>query len=389
MERVSAFIARGQMRRKIALTILLLTAAASTRADRLDDYVNGLMKMQQVPGAVVIVLRDGSVLEQRAYGLANIEFNVPMTVEKVFAMSAITGLFTSTAVFGLVQDGKLRLNDRISTLVSGLPHTWRDITILECLNHTSGLPNLYDGQQTTLPIAFNPAEAIQKLAAKPLLSKPGEKMSYSQTDFLLLRLVIEKASGVPFDEFMTEHLFRPLGLSSAQFADARDIVSGKATLYSRFTPDASRLEFARRSGFGGLSDHQMWTVPYFCPESARAGAGLVMSALDLAKFDSALSAKKVLSRDSLGMMWTPTKLSNGAVGDYTAGWRQWGQDAHVPEMIVGQYGGTGVEYVRLIGGQYSVIVLTNCPDADVHAFTMGILNLYTYTAPILIAQPER
>ncbi len=379
------------MRRKIALTILLLTTAVSTRADRLDEYVNRLMNEQQVPGAVVIVLRDGSVLEQRAYGLANIEFNVPMTVDKVFTMSGITGVFTSTAVFGLVQDGKLRLNDSISTLVSGLPDNWRNITILECLNHTSGLPNLYDGPFSSLPIAFNPAEAIQKLALKPLLSKPGEKVSYSLTDFLLLRLVIEKVSGVPFDEFMTERLFRPLGLSSAQFADARDIVSGKATLYSGFTPDASRLDFARRGGFGVRSDHQMWTVPFFCPESVSAGAGLVMSAQDLAKFDAALSAKKVLSGDSLGMMWAPTKVSNGAAGDYTAGWRQWGQEAPIPETIVGHNGGSGVEYLRLIGGQYSVIVLTNRGDSNVHAFTMGILNLYTAptVAPTLIAQPER
>ena len=369
----------GGVQRKIALTVLLLTTTVSTPADRLDDYVGRLMKEQQVPGAVVVVLQNGAIVEQRAYGLANIEFNVPMKVENVFTIGSITKLFTTTAIFKLVQDGKIRLDDSVTTLVPGLPELWKEITILHCLSHTSGLPDLYEGTHT-LPIAFNPAEAIQKLAVKPLAFKPGEKTRYNATEFLVLRMVIEKVSGKRFEEFMADRVFQPLGLKTAQFADARDIIPGKATLYSRFIPDASRLEFEERNGIDELSDHQKWIVPILYPESVRAGAGLVMSALDLAKFDAALSAKTLLSAHTLEMMWAPVKLSNGKLGDFTAGWQRWG---HQVPTIVGHAGWSGVEYVRMIDGPYSVIVFTNCPETFIHAFTMGVLNLYA--GPTLVA----
>lgn len=86
------------MKRQIALAILYVTAAVSTRADRLDDVVKGQMKQQQIPGVVVVVLEKGAIVKQRAYGLANIEFDVPMKLEDVFPIASITKLFTATAV---------------------------------------------------------------------------------------------------------------------------------------------------------------------------------------------------------------------------------------------------------------------------------------------------
>src|SRR5262249_24072669 len=192
------------------------------------------------------------------------------------------------------------------------------------------------------------------------------------------RLVIEKISGKPFEEFMKERVFQPLGLKTAQFADAKDIVPRKVTLYSRFIPDASRFEFLERNGDGVLSEHQFWIVPSLYPESVKAGGGLVISALDLAKVDAALSAQTLLSTHTLETMWEPVKLSNGQVGDYTAGWRRWARQAQV---MVGHAGGSGVEYLRMLDGQYSVIVLTDCPGTNVQAFTMGILELYAGATP--------
>ena len=150
------------MKQIIAWTVLLLASPLSASGDGLDDYVGGQMQAQQVPGVVVVVLKDGAIVAQRAYGLANIKFNVPMKVEDVFTIASITKLFTTTAILELVQDGRLRLDDRITTVLPGLPEQWNDITVLHCLSHTSGLPDLYEGIHN-LPIAFTPAEAIQKV----------------------------------------------------------------------------------------------------------------------------------------------------------------------------------------------------------------------------------
>jgi len=371
------------MRWKTILIILLLITTTPAHADRVDDLVSGLMKEQQIPGAVVVTLQNGTIIEQRAYGLANIEFSVPMKADDVFSIASITKLFTATAIFELVQDGKVRLDDKTTAIVPGLPELWKDVTILNWLSHTSGLPDLYDGAHI-LPIAFTPVEAIQKLAEKPLEFKPGEKTRYNQTGFLLLRLVIEKVSRKPFEEFMTDRVFQPLGMKTARFADVRDVIPAKVPMYSRLGPDASRLEFGKQNEGRASPDDQKWIAPFYYPESVRAGAGLVMSALDLAKFDAALTANTLLNAHTLEMMWAPMQLSNGKLGGYTAGWQHWGH--HVPR-IVGHAGGSGVEYLRMKDGHYSVIVFTNCPEAVVHLLTTAIFRLYMKEA--LIAGLDR
>ena len=229
-----------------------MVAALCARADSVDDFVMAQMRTQQVPGVVLVVVKDGEIVTQRAYGVANIEFNVPMKVEDVFTISSVTKLFTTTLVFELVQEGKLRLDDKVTALLPGLPEAWKDITILHCLSHTSGLPDLYEGI-SNLPIAHTPAEAVKKVALKPLVFKPAEKSRYNQTEFLLLRMTIERVSGRPFEALMAERIFTPLGMKTAQFADTKDIIPNKATLYSRCIPDASRFEFMERNGDGVLS----------------------------------------------------------------------------------------------------------------------------------------
>jgi D-alanyl-D-alanine carboxypeptidase len=361
------------LRRKIPMAlIVLMVVALCARADSVDDFVMAQMRAQQIPGLVLVVVKDGEIVTQRAYGLANIEFNVPMKIEDVFTISSITKLFTTTAVFEFVQEGKLRLDDKVTTLLPGLPETWNDITILHCLSHTSGLPDLYEGI-SNLPIAYTPAEAVKKMAPKPLAFRPGEKSRYNQTEFLLLRMVIERVSGKSFEALMAERIFTPLGMRTAQFADTKDIIPNKATLYSRYIPDASRFEFVNQNGDGVLSGHQMWIVPSLYPESVRAGAGLVMSALDLAKFDAALSAKTLLNARTIEKMWEPVKLLDGRTADYAAGWRRWVQNGNV---IVGHTGGSGVEYDRIADGHYSVILLTDCPGTNTHSFALGVLRLY-------------
>ena len=139
------YLRRGQTGRwskpvKLGLALLgeVLMLASSTHGDGLNGYVAAEMRKQQIPGAVIVVLKDGRVVTQRAYGTANIEFGVPMKVENVFSISSITKLFTTVAVFELIQDGKL--DDGIGTVVPGLPESWKEITALHCLRHTSGLP---------------------------------------------------------------------------------------------------------------------------------------------------------------------------------------------------------------------------------------------------------
>ena len=164
-------------------------------------------------------------------------------------------------------------------------------------------------------------DALQKLSVKPLAFKPGEKTRYNGTEYLLLRMVLGKLSGKTFGDFLEERIFQPLGMKTAQFADARDIIPRKVPLYSRWSPDASRREFEVRNATDVVSKpkHQKWIVPLLYPEPVRAGAGLVMNAIDLAKFDAALTAKTLLNAHTLEQMWAPIRLTDGKVGEFIGG----------------------------------------------------------------------
>lgn len=186
-------------------------------------------------------------------------------------------------------------------------------------------------------------------------------------------MAIERISGKPFEVFMAERIFNPLRMKTAEFADAKDIIPHKATLYSRYMPDPSRFELVNRNGDGVLSDHQMWIVPSLYPESVRAGAGLVINAPDLAKLGIALSRKTLLNAHTIEEMWAPVMLLDGRTGDYAAGWRRW---VHNGKVILGHAGGSGVEYDRMVDGHYSVILLTDCPGTNTHSFALGVLRLY-------------
>ena len=208
----------------------------------------------------------------------------------------------------------------------------------------------------------------------PLGYKPGEKSVYNQTEFLLLKMIIERTSAMQFQEFLRRRIFEPLGMKTAQFGDARDIVPNRISLYTNSVPAADRFHSLLNGNQMVFANEKLWDDPQLLyREHEFGGVGLNMSATDLAKFDVALSGGRLLDQNTLKQMWAPRRLNSGELGDYTAGWQTAYLNGH---RIVYHIGASLVEYVHMPDDRVSVILLTNKHGTNTHDEMLGVLRLY-------------
>jgi CubicO group peptidase (beta-lactamase class C family) len=358
----------------------VLLTAPPVLADSVDGYIREQMNAHNIPGVVLLVLRDGEVIKQQSYGLANIELSVPISKDSVFPLASVTKVFTATAVYLLVQEGKLHLGDKVTQLLPGLPKGWTKITVLNCLSHTSGIEDIFPGSPVAAPpgwlVADSPEAALKKLGALPLLSEAGVKSAYNQTEFLLLKMVIEKSSGMSLEEFLSRRIFAPLGMTSARFGDSLDIVPNRVGLYMNFAPQADRFHVERLPNGNGLPspDGKLWNdINFLYPEYQHGGVGLNMSAGDLAIFDRALSHDRVLNRQTLELMWTPFRLNDGRNSEFTGGWETVVLNNH---RMVFHIGAGMVEYAHLLKPELTVILFTNNQGFDPYRMTLDVMQFF-------------
>ncbi len=358
--------------RVAALTALVLATARCAAADSVDDFVRQQMKERHIPGAVLIELKDGKIVKEQAYGVGNAELNVPMRTDNVFLVASITKVFVTTGVFLLIQDGKLHLDDKITQIVPGLPPSWNDITVLNCLSHTSGIPEIVRYRPGGFQwLAGTQEEALKLLSSLPVEHKPGEKSGYNGTEFLIVKMIVEKVSGMRLQDFLEKRIFGPLHLESARYGDTLDIIPNRVSFYTAYTPSVDRSVAFDRWDELVISDSKIWNyrVPY--PEWLYGAAGLNISALDLAKFDAALTQGRLLNKSLLEQMWTPYRLTDEELGRCTAGWmtRMW--NGH---KLVFHLGGDLVIYAHLPDEGISVIWLTNLDPSNPYDVMSGILQ---------------
>jgi len=360
--------------------LIFLLTAPRLLADSVDDYIREQMNARHIPGLVLMVLRDGKAIKQQSYGLANIELGVPTSKDSVFPLASVTKVFTATAVYLLVQEGKIRLADKVTQLLPGLPYAWNEITVLNCLSHTSGIPDIFPGSPAAAPAdwiaAGGPEEALKKAGALPLLSKTGEKSSYNQTEFLLLKMIVEKVSRLSLEGFLSKRIFTPLGMTSARFGDALDITPNRVGLYMNFIPQADRFHVERLPNGNGLPspDGKLWNnINFLYPEYQHGGVGLNMSAADLATFDVALFHDRVLNRRTLELMWTPFRLNNGRDAEFAGGWDTAVLNSH---RMVFHIGAGMVEYAHLLDPDLTVILFTNNQGFNPYRMTIDVMRLF-------------
>jgi len=212
------------------------SSSSETVADQLQSYCDGQYDSSIAGGYAISVIEDDEVVFRKAYGMANNEYDLPLTTQSVFDFASIAKTFTGWAVARLIIDGTISLEDDIHTYVTELPDFGHKITIAHLLYHTSGLPDWYE----LIGLAGKPytdvysKEMLLELifSQKELLFAPGERFEYSNSGYLLLAEMVERVSGQNFADWCEENIFAPLEMKNTRFLkNHAEIINGRAMAY--------------------------------------------------------------------------------------------------------------------------------------------------------------
>ena len=272
--------------------------AACEAAYRAIDRSAAATMAQGSPGMIVAVARPGAPSFVRAYGSADLEQGTPMRRGSVFRMASLTKQFTAAAVLALAEEGRLGLDDRLSRHLPELPQIG-DITLRQLLVQTSGIPDYAEDPEVAKWNAGGRSRAemlewIGRLARTPQFA-PGTRWQYSNSNYVLLGEVIQRASGSSLPDYFARRLFAPAGLRDTAFDVAADIVPARVRGYAK-----------SRGAAAGFVNAQ--SISYTIPGAA---GGLRTTADDLLRWSDALFAGKVISRDSLRTMTMAGRLADG------------------------------------------------------------------------------
>lgn len=255
------------------------------------------------PGAAAIVKKDGRVVYRGARGLADVELSVPLSADHVFEIGSITKQFTAAAILLLEEEGKLAVSDPITKFLPDYPTGGKTITIEHLLNHTSGIRSYTDipGWMVTKVREDLTVEAlIDGFKNEPMDFAPGERWSYNNSGYVLLGAILEKVAGSTYEDFVEKRFFGPLGMKDSRYGRNEEIVPRRARGYD---PAPGGIANAR---------YLSMTQPY-------AAGALLSTVDDLAIWNEALEAGKVVSKASLARMETPGSLASGEKLEYGFG----------------------------------------------------------------------
>lgn len=274
---------------RFALLVLLAGSGLGQDAARMDQIVQSFVTDHSFMGSALVAKGD-HVLFDKAYGSADLEWNVPNTTDAKFRLGSVTKQFTATAILLLEERGKLSVKDPVSKYMSDAPASWAKVTIFHLLTHTSGIPSFtgFPDYRKIEPFATTPAALVASFRDKPLDFEPGTQWKYDNSGYVLLTYLIEKISGESYENFIRENIFKPVGMTNSGYDSNSAIILHRASGYSR--------------GPHGLENagYINMTVPQ--------GAGALYSTTgDLLKWERALFGGKVLKPSSLDKMTTPFK----------------------------------------------------------------------------------
>jgi CubicO group peptidase (beta-lactamase class C family) len=229
----------GGIRRSISLLLFLACSVASANGDEIDAYIEAQIRQLHIPGLSLAIIHDGQVVKERGYGWANLELKAPASENTVYEIGSNTKQFTAAAVMMLAEEGKINLSDSVRKYFPDAPESWSGISVRHLLTHTSGIqnhvavPGWLGAFKTDILGGTTPKrdELLRMFFKLPLEFRPGETWAYDNTGYYLLGIIIEKASGKSYWQFLDERVFKPLGMSATRSTDPEPIVPNRAAGY--------------------------------------------------------------------------------------------------------------------------------------------------------------
>jgi CubicO group peptidase (beta-lactamase class C family) len=310
-------------------------------AAKVSAAVQGVIAQTQVPSASIGIVENGRIVYLRAFGMARLHPPHPATPSMHYAIGSISKQFTAAAVMLLQQEGKLSIDDPVSKWFPELTRS-SEVTLRNLMSHTSGYED-YAPQDYTIPEwtkASSAAKIVHEWATKPLDFDPGTQYQYSNTNYNIVGLIVEKASGEPFWKFLKARVLDPVGLPGAIDLDTQ----------RKFLEPTGYFRHALGPLRPALMEAPGW---YF------ADGEIAMPAADLLKWDISVMNQSLLAPASYAEMEAPTRLKTGKTSNYGLGFSLGSLNGHRVVSHSGEVGGFVAANYVLPDDKIAVVVLTN------------------------------
>ncbi|MGB4845128.1 MAG: serine hydrolase [Ferruginibacter sp.] len=374
------------------LTFFLLQSVnINAQSISTDSLVNSFIREQQtkynIPGIAVAVISKGQIIKATGYGYINLDNKIPATPTSIFAIASMDKQITATAIMMLYEQGKLKLENTLDMYFDSIPDFWKTIAVKNLLSHTSGLPDevseKYNGR---LLISYSTGMLLQYIKKQTPEFKPGEGWVYSDANFFLLQLIVEKVSGMTYGEFLNTKMLGPLGMMHTATISPFKVVHERATPYWKSEDESVIVNTYRYVDFGPLYND------------------IGTSVTDFAKWDNAITYHKLLKQSTYDLMWTPFILNDGrqvsnladnyttsaADASYGYGWVLHQFRGH---RRIYHSGYTGTSVFRLPDDSLTVIYFSNLTDEvtdyDADITAMKIADYYLANRSFHLLQPKK
>ncbi|PHZ86390.1 serine hydrolase domain-containing protein [Paremcibacter congregatus] len=358
----------------MAGTALLIASCAQSPSKNINTEFNSVTIdkvfkdiKDDTPGCILGVIKDGALVFQKGYGLANLEHSIPITTDTVFRIASTSKQFTAMSTIILAEEGQISLDDNIRKYVPEMPDYGKIITIRNLINHTSGIRDfltLFFLKGFKDQDYYTEVEFLEMLARqKELDFTPGEKMSYSNSGYILQSIIIQRVTGKTLAEYAKEKIFDPLKMKNTHFHnDIKHLVKNRAYGY---WPD-------KKGGYnvGGT------------PQELIGDGGVFTTIADLALYDLDFYEGKVWRPAVKEQMITPGVLNDGSPAAFFpdifyAGGLIIGKQRGLPYVRhAGQFAGFITDFIRFPEQKLSVTALCNGGDLDAVGFTGKVSDIF-------------
>jgi CubicO group peptidase (beta-lactamase class C family) len=343
-----------------ALTGPVVAQERSSEQQKMSAAIERYVSKDQFTGAV-LVSRGPTVVLSKGYGSANREWQTPNAPDTRFRIASLTKQFTAAGILLLEEQGKLRIDDPIRRYVPDAPAAWNSVTVFHLLTHTSGIPDLTSfpefGELVTRQTT--PEKLVTSFRNKSLDFSPGTDFKYSNSGYILLGYILEKASAQSYADFMKENIFIPLGMKNSGYDSNSEVIARRAQGYVQ-----------RPTGVA-IADYLDMTVPF-------AAGGLYSTTEDLLRWEQGLFGGQLLSASSLTRMTKPFK-KNYAFGVAVD------TDSSGNRVVWhgGAIDGFGVFLAYVPAERLAVVVLANIEGAPAKGIAAELLAIASHRVPAL------
>jgi CubicO group peptidase (beta-lactamase class C family) len=355
---VVAAVAVTAVAARVDVTSAQTTVATPEQRARVDRVMRRVVKPGE-PGASVVVSRGDTIVFAAGYGVADIETGTRVTPTTAFRLASVSKQFTAAAILALVEEGRVRLDDRVGELLPELPGYARAVVVRHLLAHTSGIPDY----EPLLGSGNGPQVTDRDVLAllrreRRLYFEPGTSWRYSNTGYALLALIVERVSGEPFASYLRRRVF-----DRARMPTAVAHVDGVDTVAER--------------AFGHSHDAGVWHKTDQNRTSAVLGdGGIYASAEELARWSAALDRNAVLAETTFREATRPAALSSGTLTSYGYGWFLDTHRGHRRQRHEGDSIGFRTAIQRYPDERLTVIVLANRGVAPIDALSDGVADVF-------------